>query len=378
MTDRSRPTALTDAHRRAGAKLGGFAGWEMPLRFAGTLAEHAAVREHVGVFDVSHLGTVWIEGDDAQAVVAATLTNDPAVLGDGASQYTLCCTDDGGIVDDLIAYRLDAARWLVVPNAANTAAVVDALVAAASDRDAAVHDQSGERAILAVQGPAALPLVDRILRDQGAATAASDVAHLGVVDVEVAGGRVLVCRTGYTGEPGCELVLPNVLADRWWTALVDAGAVACGLAARDTLRLEMGYPLHGNELSEDHDPFEARLAWAVKLDRGAFRGSEALARRKAAGPVRRLWGLRVDGRRPVRAGMSVHSAGSVVGTLTSGTLSPTLGVPIALCYLDVALSPGDRVDVDLRGTSVGAEVVRPPFVDRDPRGTPSAPARAHP
>lgn len=365
-----RTTPLTDRHRDAGAKLGPFAGWSMPIRFTSTLAEHEAVRTDVGLFDVSHLGTVWVEGAEALAVVAATFTNDPSRLDDGASQYSLCCDADGGVVDDLIVYRLRQDRWLTIPNAANTDAVVDALDDATQDRDATVVDQSDAWAVLAVQGPRALEVVEAGLAAAEVVVPlpVADVDHLGVVEVVREASTGLLARTGYTGEAGCELVLPGAWATTVWDALVTSGATPCGLGARDTLRLEMGYPLHGHELSVDTSPYEARLGWAVKLGHAAFRGAEALATHKEQGPSRRLWGLLVDGRRPAREGMEVRHDGQMVGRVTSGTVSPTLGRPVALAYLDDPVAPGDDVEVDIRGTTVGAEVVRPPFVDRQPGG----------
>ncbi|MBW3619848.1 MAG: glycine cleavage system aminomethyltransferase GcvT [Actinobacteria bacterium] len=357
-------TALTARHRELGAKLVDFAGWRMPLEFEGTLAEHQRVRERVGVFDVSHLGTLWLTGADATATVAASFTNDATVLADGASQYTLCCDDDGGIVDDLIVYRLAADRWMVVPNAANTAAVLRALRATAQGRDVAVEDGSRDHAILAVQGPDAHAAVERALGHRP-----QDLEHLGLAEVDVPGGTGVLCRTGYTGEPGSELIVPNGHAVAVFDALLDGGAAPVGLGARDTLRLEMGYPLHGNDIDRSTDPFEARLGWAVKLDRGPFRGADALARRKAGGgPRRRLFGLLGTSRRPPRAGMTVHRGVEPVGTVTSGSYSPVLGVGIGLAYVADPLGPGDEVSVDVRGTDVGFEVVRPPFVDRDPKG----------
>ena len=351
----------------------------MPLRFAGTLTEHTAVRDDVGVFDVSHLGTVWITGADAEAVVAATFTRDPAPLGTGGSQYTLCCDEDGGIVDDLLVYRLGPTRFVTMPNAANTAAVVAALRAAARDRDVEVDDASTHWAVLAVQGPRSLEVVDGVLSGLGfAGSPAATTPHLDVRPLAITGtalgvgesdAEVLLCRTGYTGERGVELLVPATVATSLWRALRAAGAVACGLGARDTLRLEMGYPLHGHELTRDTTPYEARLGWAVQLDRGPFRGAAALAAARHAGVRHRTWGLVLDGRRPARAGLSVHAVGSArsVGRTTSGTLSPTLSRPIAVAALDPDLAPGDVVEVDLRGRRTVAEVVRPPFVDRDPR-----------
>lgn len=372
MQDELRATPLTSHHADAGAKLGPFAGWSMPIRFAGTLEEHAAVRDGVGVFDVSHLGTVFVDGPDAQTVVAASFTNDPARLEDGSSQYTLCCDDRGGIVDDLIVYRRASEAFMAVPNAANTASVVRVLEEAARDRDATVRDESVDWAILAVQGPEALGLVDGVLAEdaQGGdrgSDPASSTPYLGLKDVEVAGATAVLARTGYTGEPGVELVVPGEVAVTVWERLTAAGAVPCGLGARDTLRLEMGYPLHGNELSTATSPYEARLGWAVKLERDDFRGAAALREAKERGPSRRLWGLLVDGRRPARGEMDVLHGGEPVGIVTSGTVPPTLGRPVALAYLSDPLGPGDRVEIDVRGRLTGAEVVRPPFLERDPK-----------
>jgi aminomethyltransferase len=371
MDDGLRRTALTAHHEAAGAKLASFAGWAMPIQFGGTVAEHEAVRGGVGVFDVSHLGTVWVEGGDAQATIAATFTNDPAGIEVGGSQYTLCCDERGGIVDDLIVYRVADDRWLAVPNAANTAAVGDALGEAAADLgDVTIRDESADWAILAVQGPDSLELVDGVVRTltTGEAPAAADVPYLGAVEVGTDAGPLLLCRTGYTGEVGGELVVPNALAAEVWERAVVGGAVPCGLGARDTLRLEMGYPLHGNDLSTAVSPYEARLGWAVKLDRDDFRGREALAKAKKAGVARRLLGLRVDGRRPLRAGMQVRDGAMPVGTVTSGSFSPTLGCGIGLALLDDPIAAGDQVTLDVRGTDVEVDVVKPPFVDRDPKG----------
>lgn len=355
-------TALTGWHETHGAKLGAFGGWQMPLEYQGTVAEHNAVRDSAGMFDVSHLGTVFVTGDEALDIVAATFTNDPARLAAGASQYTLCCDEHGGIEDDLLCYRLSGERFLLVPNAANTAAVVAALRAVATGRDAAVDDRSRDYATLAVQGRDALPRVRGALGLDG-----EQVPYLGVGAVEFDGAAGWLCRTGYTGEPGCELVLPNAVALTAWEALAGAGVVPAGLGARDTLRLEMGYPLHGNDLGLDTSPFEARLGWAVKLDREPFRGRDELVVQKERGPRRRLWGLRSGGRRPLRADLDVRRNGAVVGATTSGSYSPTLGVGIGLAYLADSAEPGTDVAVDVRGSAVTCEVVRPPFVDRSPK-----------
>lgn len=357
-------TALTDRHEQAGARMAPFAGWSMPLEYEGTLAEHAAVRASVGVFDVSHLGTVLVHGADAAEVVGRSFTCDPSRVEVGRSQYTLCCDERGGVVDDLIVYRLDEGRWMAMPNAANTAPVVDRLRAIAADADdAVVEDRSVAEAIIAVQGPRALASASEVL---GLDVAAIPYLHVARSEADASRGA-LVARTGYTGEPGCEVVVDGAVAGRLWDDLVAGGAVRCGLGARDTLRLEMGYPLHGHELSREVDPYQARMGWAVHLDH-EFVGREALAALKEAGPSRRLWGLRVDGRRPLRQGLEVRVGDERVGAVTSGSFSPTLRAGIGLAYLDDPLGPGDHVVVDVRGRDVPAEVVRPPFVERDPRG----------
>ena len=358
-------TPLYDAHVREGAKLAPFAGYELPIRFAGTIEEHEAVRSSVGMFDVSHLGTVFVEGPEATQVIGAAFTNDPGKLADGGAQYTLCCDEDGGVIDDLIVYRLREDAWLTVPNAANATEVVATLEAAARDRDASIRDESLDWAVIAVQGPDSLALVDRVLGSLGTAgSPAGSTASFEVAPIDVDGARGWLARTGYTGEPGVEMVVPGAVATTLWDALLAAEVVPCGLGARDTLRLEAGLPLHGNDLSRDVTPFEARLGWAVKLDRDAFQGSQALARAKEEGPARRLWGLEVHGRRPAREGNAVTLDGRQVGQVTSGTVSPTLGRPIALAYLDAELGPESHVTVDIRGNLTDAEVVRPPFLRR--------------
>ena len=358
-------TPLYEAHVRDGAKLAPFAGYELPIRFAGTMEEHEAVRTSVGAFDVSHLGTVFVDGSQAAAVIGASFTNDPERLADGEAQYTLCCDEDGGVIDDLIVYRLREDAWLTVPNAANATEVVATLAAAARDRDASLRDESLDWAVIAVQGPDSLALVDRVLGSLGTTgSPATSTGSFGVASIDVDGTRGWLARTGYTGEPGVEVVIPGAVAITLWDALLDAEVVPCGLGARDTLRLEAGRLPHGNDLSREVTPFDARLGWAVKLDRGAFQGSDALARAKEQGPSRRLWGLEVSGRRPARQGNAVMLDGRQVGQVTSGTLSPTLGRPIALAYLDADLGPGTQVTVDIRGNLTDAEVVRPPFLRR--------------
>ncbi len=360
------PSPLHDRHAALGARSAPFAGWEMPLQYEGVLAEHEAVRTGVGVFDVSHLGTVLLDGPDAQAVVAATFTNDPSVLTDGRSQYTLCATEQGGIVDDCIVYRLAEERWVVIPNASNTVAVVGDLHAAAGDRDVRIADRSREYAILAVQGPEALDLAKAVTGVDAEAMPFQAIATFALPGDDE--GEGWLCRTGYTGEVGVELVVPNAAAGPIWDAVVGGGAVPCGLGARDTLRLEMGYPLHGNDIDTTTSPYEARLGWAVKLDRDEFRGRHALVAAKAAGPKRRLFGLLGEGRRPLRAGLEVLRGDEKVGTVTSGGFAPSRGVGIGLAYLDDPIGPGEHLEVDVRGKRQPVEVVKPPFLQKSPHG----------
>ncbi|MBW3665181.1 MAG: glycine cleavage system aminomethyltransferase GcvT [Actinobacteria bacterium] len=356
-------TALYVRHAELGARIMPFAGWAMPLEYQGTLSEHEAVRRDVGVFDVSHLGSIYVVGPGAGDAVAATVTKDVTQLDVGRSQYCLCCDEHGGIVDDLIVYRLESDRYLLIPNAANTAEVGAALIEAASGHGAEVDDRSLQCTILAVQGPRALDVLGTVTGADVASQAWTSVATIDL-DREEA----LLCRTGYTGEVGSELILPNSRALEVFDQLLHHGVTPCGLGARDTLRLEMGYPLHGNDLGPDTDPFEARLSWAVDLERGQFRGRDALKVAYEAGVSRRLLGIRAVERGIPRPGMTVLKDGEDVGTVTSGSYSPTLRTGIGLAYLAHPVAAGDRVTVDIRGKHREFEVLRPPFVDRDPRG----------
>jgi aminomethyltransferase len=357
-------TPLFDVHEQYGARIVEFAGWAMPIEYEGTLVEHTAVRDDLGVFDVSHLGTLIVSGDDAEATVAASFTNDPSRLGDGEAQYTLCCDDRGGVVDDLIVYRIAGDRYVTVPNAANTAAVRAALVASAAEREAEVDDVSRHYAIIAVQGPRALEVAAELF------PASRGIGYMEVIELDLGPSDTgWLARTGYTGEVGVELIVPALDGPGLFRRLVDDhDATPAGLGARDTLRLEMGYPLHGQDLTTDTDPYEARLPWAVVLDRDDFRGARRLRERADGDPARLLWGVRAVDRGIPRPGMAVSRDGEPVGTVTSGTFSPTLRTGIGLAYLDRGIGPSDEVDVDVRGTEHRFEVVRPPFVDADPRG----------
>ncbi|MGY1774037.1 glycine cleavage system aminomethyltransferase GcvT [Blastococcus sp. SYSU D00813] len=365
-----RTSPLHDRHVAAGAKLADFGGWSMPIEYAGggVLAEHAAVREGVGLFDVSHLGTATVRGPGAAAFVDSCLTNDLGRIGPGQAQYTLCCVPDGepqagGVVDDLIVYLHGDDDVLLVPNAANAAEVVARLTAAAP-AGVTVTDRHTEIAVLAVQGPRS-PQVLSLLGLPGELAYMSFVTGTGGGDAEVT-----VCRTGYTGEHGYEVLVAADRAGELWDQLVevgsDEGLRLCGLGARDTLRTEMGYPLHGHELSRDITPNQARSGWAVGWRKPAFWGREALLAEREAGPARQLWGLRATGRGIPRPGMPVlDAAGERIGEVTSGTFSPSLRTGIALALLDTAagVEQGAEVAVDVRGRPQPVTVVRPPFVE---------------
>ncbi len=352
---------LEDRHRELGASFAEFGGWLMPVSYAGTVAEHTATRSAVGLFDVSHLGKALVRGPGAAEYVNAALTNDLRRIGPGKAQYTLCCTDSGGVIDDLIAYYVSGDEVFLVPNAANTAAVVAALAQRAPD-GLTITDEHRSYAVLAVQGPASAEVI-------GGLGLPTDMDYMGYVDAEYGGVGVRVCRTGYTGEHGYELLPPWDRASVVFDALVDAvqtaGGELAGLGARDTLRTEMGYPLHGHELSLDISPLQARCGWAIGWRKDAFWGRDALLAEKEAGPKRVLRGLKAVGRGVLRPGLTVLDGDHIVGVTTSGTFSPSLKVGIALALIDTAanVADGQHVSVDVRGRALECEVVKPPFIE---------------
>ena len=355
---------LHDRHVALGAKFAEFGGWEMPLEYpAGVIKEHTAVRQAVGIFDVSHLGKAVVRGAGAQEFVNATLTNDLGRIGPGQAQYTLCCDDaTGGVVDDLIAYLLADDHVFLVPNAANTAEVVRRLEAG-SPTGVTITDHHETYAVLAVQGPRS----DEVLAAAGLPTGHD---YMSFVRATYAGEVVVVCRTGYTGERGYELVVPNAAAPALWDALLAAGEEhgiqPCGLGARDTLRTEMGYPLHGQDISLRITPVQARLGWAVGWKKPAFWGRDVLVAEKEAGVTMRLSGLVASGRGIPRPGMRVMLTRDVaVGEVTSGTFSPTLRKGVALALLNHQVEDGAEVLVDVRGRPEVFVVTRPPFVQTD-------------
>ena len=352
---------LEDRHRGLGASFAEFGGWLMPVSYAGTVAEHTATRNAVGLFDVSHLGKALVRGPGAARFVNSALTNDLDRIQPGKAQYTLCCNESGGVVDDLIAYYVGPDEIFLVPNAANTAGVVAALQKAAP-AGLSISDEHRSYAVLAVQGPRSTD----VLTELGLPTG---MDYMGYADATLQGVPVRVCRSGYTGEHGYELLPPwdsaGVVFDALLAAVTAADGQLAGLGARDTLRTEMGYPLHGHELSADISPLQARCGWAIGWKKNAFFGRDALLAEKEAGPRRLLRGLRAVGRGVLRPELSVLDGDTTVGVTTSGTFSPTLKVGIALALIDVdaGIEDGRHVTVDVRGRGVECEVVRPPFVD---------------
>ncbi len=356
---------LYDRHVALGAKLADFGGWEMPIEYAasggGVLKEHAAVREAVGVFDVSHLGKATVGGPGARDFVNACLSNDLGRIGPGQAQYTLCCDESGGVVDDLIAYLVSDDEVFLVPNAANTAEVVRRLQAAAP-QGIEVVGQHQDFGVLAVQGPRSVDVLARL-------GLPSDQSYMAWADARWDGRPVRICRTGYTGEHGYELVPAWADAPALWDALVEIaagfGGMPAGLGARDTLRTEMGYPLHGQDLSLEISPVQARSGWAVGWKKDRFWGRDALVAEKEAGPARLLWGIEALDRAIPRAHMPVLLGEETVGEVTSGTFSPTLkkGIGLALISTASGVAAGDEVLVDVRGRRSAVRVVSPPFVE---------------
>jgi aminomethyltransferase len=338
-----------------------FGGWMMPIEYpgAGVLAEHAAVRERVGLFDVSHLGKASVVGQGALDFLNQCLTNDLNKIENGSAQYTLLCTPDGGVVDDLIAYRNSADDFFLVPNASNTTDVVKVLQEKAP-AGIEVKNLHNEFAVLAIQGP----LAPQVLAQLGIMT---DIDYMAFTHVSISGADVIVCRTGYTGELGYEL-LPKVEdASRVWDAITDViaplGGLVCGLGARDTLRTEMGYPLHGHELSLQISPVEASASWAVGWKKESFIGSEILKGQKEGGASRKSFAIKSLDRGIPRAGMSVkNSKGEIVGEITSGTFSPSLKIGIGLALLNSDVEIGQTLVIDVRGRDSQCEVVKLPFV----------------
>ncbi len=334
----------------------------MPIQYGGVLEEHRACRTDAVAFDVSHLGSLRVTGPGAYARLQHAFTNDLARITPGRAQYThLLDPKDAHVVDDIIVWWVGAEDFLVMPNASNTARIVDALTGSDSDPTnvtgaTEIVDVTVDRAVIAVQGPKARE------RMRAVSDAMADVARFTVAPVEWNGVACIVAGTGYTGEDGIEIHVPREHAPELWRAVVNAGVTPAGLGARDTLRLEAGLPLHGHELGEGITPLQAGLGWVVRFDKGEFRGSTALAAERDRGVGRRLRGLLVDGRRPPRAGCPVLIDGKPVGEVTSGNFSPTLGQAIALAFLPPDAADGQAVQIDVRGSLLNAAITKPPFV----------------
>ena len=364
-----RETPLHSRHIALGAKTANFGGWDMPIEYTGVLVEHQAVRGAVGIFDVSHMGKVRIHGSGAADFLNSVLTNDLNRINDGQAQYTMLCNEFGGVIDDLIVYKWSADEVFMVPNASNAATVVAALRAVAPE-SVTIDDHHDDHGIIAVQGPNSRKEVEAL-------GLPADHDYMSMVRSSHRGEPVIVCRSGYTGEVGFELVVPNVILGSVWDALLEKGEslgiTAAGLGARDTLRLEMGYPLHGQDIAQDISPVEAGLGWAVGWDKPEFQGREVLVAQREAGPKRRLRGLISIERGIPRAHMHVFSienlelAGDAVGDITSGTFSPTLKQGIALALLNADIEVGSEVLVDVRGKAIRFGVVRLPFVNSSVR-----------
>jgi aminomethyltransferase len=341
---------LDAQHRSLNAKLVPFGGWEMPLAYSeGTLSEHAACRTSAAMFDVSHLGTVRVDGPDAFDRLQAVLTNDLSKIAPGRAQYTHLLNDvDASVLDDIIVWWVSENVFDVMPNASNTNRVVAAIGGT---------DTTATRAVIAVQGPEARRLVSTFCPE------AADVPRFNVREITVAGHPCVVAGTGYTGEDGIEIAVPVSGCADVWNALLDAGVVPAGLGARDTLRLEAALPLHGHELGEGITPLQAGLEWVVAWKKDSFLGRDALAKEKETGLSRRLIGVSIDGRRPARDGTVVmDSTGTEIGFVSSGNFSPTLGHCVALAFVKPSMAVGDRVLLDVRGTQIPGVVVTTPFV----------------
>jgi aminomethyltransferase len=362
-----RRTPLEADHRALGAKLAPFAGWLMPIEYEGALAEHRSVRSRVGLFDLTHLGKVEVTGPGALGMLQRMVTNDLSRIGVGEAQYNLVLNEGGGVIEDLIVYRLGEERFFVVPNAANAPRVLRMMEEeTAEDPLHLIYHQ--DWCFLAVQGPVSIDVLSGLFPE------AARLTFMRCVEAEYHRRPVIVTRSGYTGEVGFELFTYQDVAESLWRELLDtvraADGAPCGLAARDVLRLEMGYPLYGQDLFEASTALEAGLGWAVAIDKGEFRGRAALVRQRDEGLPSLLRGLRMQSRRHIpRAHYPVFVGDQLVGEVTSGTFSPELGTGIALAYVwpgDV-VELGQEVEVDIRGRRGAATVVKPPFVDRSPR-----------
>jgi aminomethyltransferase len=353
-----RRTPLYEQHVDLGAKVVPFAGWEMPVQYEGIREEHSAVRTHAGMFDVSHMGEVEIEGPGALALLQLVLSNDVAAIEIGGAQYSCLCNEEGGVVDDLFAYRLGGDRYLLVTNSANHDADLAWLGRWSRGFDVAVRDVADRYAMLAVQGPHARQIV-------AGALCIELPPRMRVTAVQVGNRPALACGTGYTGEDGVELLIDPEVAPAIWAELIDAGVVPCGLGARDTLRLEACFHLHGNDLTPERNPIEAGLGWCCAEGTG-FVGSAPIARARAEGPAELLAPFRIEGAGIPRQGNAVLAGGEQAGVVTSGTFSPSLEVGIGMAYVRPDLAePGTEVEIDVRGKRRPARIASKPLYRKE-------------
>ncbi len=354
MTETPRRTPLYEAHRELKARIVPFAGWEMPVSYAGILEESRAVRTGVGIFDISHMGRTRIHGPGATTLLQQLTTNDVSALSPGKAQYSLLTNPQGGIIDDIILYCRDADEFLVVINASNTAKDLE-WIRAHADSDTSIEDNTEATAMIAVQGPTAPALVESLTNTDAPLV---DLDRFAFATGQFNNVRATLCRTGYTGEDGFEIIVPAEHAAEVWNRLVSEGAVPCGLGARDALRLEAGYPLYGHEIDDTTTPVEAALMWVVRLDKGPFTGSDIIAATKARGAGRKLVGLTLRERIAPRQGYTLYRDGEAVGTVTSGTFSPTTGHSIGMAYVsDPHNKSGTEIEVEIRANRYPAVVV---------------------
>ena len=351
-------TPLFDRHREGGAKLVPFAGWEMPVQYDGIIEEHTAVRTHAGVFDVSHMGEVEVEGPGALAFLQRVLSNDVAALAIGGAQYSVLCNEEGGVLDDLFTYRLGGDRYLIVTNSANHESDLGWLGRWSREFDVVVRDVADRYAMLAVQGPHARRIV--------APTLGIELPpRMHVTAVRIGNRPALACGTGYTGEDGVELLIDPETAPAIWVELLDAGVVPCGLGARDTLRLEVCFHLHGNDLTPDRNPIEAGLGWCC-VEATGFVGSEAVARARAEGTAEKLAPFRIEGAGIPRQGNPILAGGEEAGVVTSGSYSPSLEIGIGMGYVRADLAePGAEVEIDVRGKRRAARIASKPLYEKE-------------
>jgi aminomethyltransferase len=355
-------TPLYDWHVAHGARMVDFAGWDMPIQYTSIIDEHQAVRSAAGLFDISHMGRLSFGGPDSLALIQLVYTNNAATMKDGQARYGLICNEQGGIRDDVLVYRWPYGYAMVV-NASNREKIVAWLAQHKGGRNVDVIDQTLDTCMIAIQGPKAVAMCAGLTDAD-----ASKLAYYHATPTRYRDKGCVVSRTGYTGEDGLELMVSKAQGVQLWEDLLARGAKPCGLGARDTLRLEAAMALYGHELSEEIDPFQAGLDWAVKMDKGDFIGREALVRRRQDKSLRRRIGLELQGKRIAREGSAVSAAGKEIGRVTSGTFAPTLGKALAMAYVDPAyVAPGTEIAVDVRGKNEPARMVRLPFYKRAKR-----------